>query len=118
MKFLKGNFQKEQDRNGWIYGSFMPEGLQKDDRVEVKITTWPKGSNNSAHSQKTATKIDIVFQGKAIWEVDGEDVELGPGDYVIVPPKTPTRIKEVLTEDFLVQTIKFPSDPADKETKW
>lgn len=117
MKFAKGNFLKEQERKGWIYGAFMPKGLQNDDRAEIKITNWPKGSNNSYHSQKTATKIDIVFQGKAIWEIDGEKVELGIGDYVIVPPKTPTRIKDVLTDDFLVQTIKFPSIPNDKIKK-
>lgn len=114
MKFAKGNFLKEQERNGWIYGSFMPDGLQKDDRVEVKITTWKKGSSNSYHYQNTATKIDIAFKGRALWEIDGEEVELGPGDYVIIPPKVSVRIKNILTNDFLVQTIKFPSAPEDR----
>jgi quercetin dioxygenase-like cupin family protein len=114
LKAVKGNFLKEQSRNGWIYGSFMPEGLQKDDRVEVKITKWKKGSENTPHFQKTATKIDIMFEGKGVWEIDGQDVELNSGDYVIVPPKVVTRIKSVLTDEILVQTIKVPSDPADK----
>ena len=36
--FKKGNIFQEQQRNGWIYGSFMPEGdLAKDERAEIKI---------------------------------------------------------------------------------
>ncbi len=110
----KGNWQKEQERKGWIYGWFMPEGLAKDDRVEVKVTTFPKDFSNLPHYQKTATKIDLVIRGEVIYETDGEDIKLVEGDYVILAPKTTSRIKEVLTDDFQIQTIKFPSDPNDR----
>lgn len=112
--FKKGNAFAEQDRDGWIYGSFMPEGLQKDDRAEIKITTYNAGYSNEYHSQKTATKIDIIWQGEAVWGIDGEDVPLKSGDYIIVPPGVRTRMKQVISSTLIVQTIKFPSDPSDK----
>lgn len=116
-KFEKGNFYKEQDRNGWIYGNFMPEGLHRDDRVEIKLTKLPKSYSNKPHYQKTATKLDIIWKGRAIWEISGEEVELNDGDYVIIPPKVRTAIKDVLSSELIVQTIKIPSTPEDKVVK-
>jgi quercetin dioxygenase-like cupin family protein len=112
--YKKGNAFEEQDRNGWIYGSFMPKGLQKDNRVEIKITTFEKGYSNNYHYQKTATKIDIIWEGEAVWEIEGEEVSLKYGDYVIVSPGVKTRMKTVTSSKLIVQTIKTPSDPTDK----
>ena len=92
----------------------MPEGLQKDDRGEIKVTTWKKGASNKYHYQKTATKIDMLWTGEAIWEINGEPVHLKAGEYVIVPPGVKTRIKDILTDEVICQTIKFPSLPEDK----
>ena len=110
----RGNWQKEQERNGWIFGWFMPEGLAKDKRLEVKVASFPKGFSNNPHYQKTATKIDLVIRGEVIYETDGEDMKLVEGDYVILAPKTMSRIKEVLSEDFQIQTLKFPSVADDR----
>lgn len=116
MNFTIGNFFKEQTRNGWIYGSFMPEGPHKDDRVEIKMAVWKKGQENEYHSQKTATKIDLILEGEVVWEIDGEDVGLKKGDYVIVPPLVKARVKEIVSDEALVETIKFPSLPDDRIT--
>jgi quercetin dioxygenase-like cupin family protein len=112
--YTKGNVFHEQERKGWIYGAFMPEGPHHDERIEIKVAVWKKGSQNSYHYQKIATKIDIIWQGHVLWEIDGSDVELKKGDYVIVPPNIKTRIKNVLSDEAIVQTIKFPSLPEDK----
>lgn len=113
--FHKGNVFKEKDRDGWFYGSFMPKGLQQDNRVEIKFITIKKGTSNQYHFQKTATKIDLVPEGEALWEIEGKEVRLAKGDYVIVPPKVKTRIKNVVTIKAVVQTIKLPSIPNDKQ---
>lgn len=110
----KGNVFIEQDRHGWIYGSFMPEGIQKDDRVEIKVTKLDKSFTTRSHYSKVGTKLDIIWKGKAIWEVDGEEIILNTGDYLIISPGTKIAVKKVLSDELIVQTIKIPSIPGDK----
>ena len=40
----------------------------------------------------------IVRSGKALFTADGEEVEAGPGDIVVVGPETPHMFKNVGTE--------------------
>lgn len=113
--FKKGNVFTETDKDGWIYGNFMPEGdVARDDRAEIKVARLDKNFTSKPHFNKTATKLDIIWNGKAIWEVDGEEVELNTGDYLIIPPKTTACIKKILSEELIVQTIKIPSILDDK----
>jgi quercetin dioxygenase-like cupin family protein len=113
--YKKGNVFQEQDKNGWIYGNFMPDGdLAKDSRAEIKIATLDNTFTSKPHFNKTTTKIDIIWQGKAIWQVNGEDIEMNTGDYLIIPPKTTVCIKKVISDELTVQTIRFPSIPDDK----
>lgn len=112
--FKKGNVFDGKSRNGWFYGYFMEDGLSKDDRAEVKVTKVDKSFTSSYHYNKTATKIDIIWEGEAIWEVEGEEIQLEKGDYLIIPPKTRARVKKVLSDNLIVQTIKIPSVPNDK----
>jgi len=113
--FKKGNVFTETDRNGWIYGNFIPEGdIAKDDRAEIKVARLDKSFTSKPHYNKTSTKLDIIWNGNSIWEVDGEEIELNTGDYLIIPPKITVCIKKVLSEELIVQTIKIPSTPDDK----
>lgn len=113
--YKKGNvFNEEKERNGWIYGSFMPEGLAKDDRMEMKVARLDKNFTSELHYNKTATKLDIIWQGKAIWEIDGKEIEMNTGDYLIIPPKISVCIKKVLSDELIVQTLKLPSIIDDK----
>lgn len=113
--YKKGNvFEDSKETKGWFYGSFMPEGFAKDDRVEIKIDKLKKGYRNKDHYQKTATKIDIVWSGEAVWAVNGERVKLKSGDYIIIAPKVRVHIEEIISDEALVQTIKIPSIVNDK----
>ena len=112
--YKKGNAFQEQTRRGWIYGDFMPEGLSKDARAEIKIVKLDKSFTAGPHYNKTGTKLDIIWSGHAIWEVEGQEVELKAGDYLIIPPKTTTAVKKVLSDEVIVQTLKFPSVHGDK----
>jgi mannose-6-phosphate isomerase-like protein (cupin superfamily) len=113
--FKKGNVFEESDRNGWIYGNFMPlNDLAKDDRAEIKVAKLDNSFTSKPHYNKTSTKLDIIWEGRAIWEVDEAEVEMNKGDYLIIPPKTVVCIKKVLSEILIVQTIRIPSTPDDK----
>ena len=112
--YKKGNVLEEQERNGWIYGNFMPEGLAKDERAEIKVAKLDNTFTSEPHYNKTSTKLDIIWSGQAIWEVDGNEVEMNTGDYLIIPPKTTVCIKKVLSPELVVQTIRFPSTQDDK----
>lgn len=92
----------------------MPEGLAKDDRAEIKIAKLDKAFTSQPHYNKTATKLDIIWNGKAIWEVDGQEIEMNAGDYVVIPPKTTVCVKKVISDELTVQTIRFPSIADDK----
>jgi mannose-6-phosphate isomerase-like protein (cupin superfamily) len=113
--YKKGNVFQEQERNGWIYGNFMPDGdMSKDDRVEIKVAKLDNSFTSKQHYNKTSTKIDIIWSGKAIWEIEGKDVKMNSGDYLIIPPKTVVCVKKVISDELIVQTIRFPSIPDDK----
>lgn len=113
--FKKGNvFEEQKERNGWVYGYFMPEGLARDDRIEIKVAKLDNSFTSEPHYNKTSTKIDIIWDGNAIWQVNGEDIEMKSGDYLIIPPRTSACIKKILSELLTVQTIKIPSVPDDK----
>ncbi len=112
--FKKGNVFEKQEAGGWIYGNFMPEGLAKDDRVEIKVAKLDSLFTSKPHYNKTSTKLDIIWEGKAVWEVDGKEVEMNNGDYLIIPPQTTVCVKKVLSDELIVQTIRIPSIPDDK----
>jgi quercetin dioxygenase-like cupin family protein len=113
--YKKGNVFKEQERDGWVYGNFMPDGdLAKDNRAEIKVITLNNTFFSKPHYNKISTKLDIIWQGEAVWNVNGKDIEMNSGDYLIIPPKTIVFVKKVVSQNLIVQTIRFPSIPDDK----
>lgn len=113
--YKKGNVFLEKERQGWIYGKFMPDNdLAKDERAEIKVAKLDNSFTSKPHYNKTSTKIDIIWEGKAIWLVDGKEIEMKTGDYLIIPPKTVACIKKVISDELIVQTLRFPSIPDDK----
>jgi quercetin dioxygenase-like cupin family protein len=114
--YSKGNVFSENERHGWIYGHFMPEGLSRDSRVEIKVVQLDKSFSSPPHYAKIGTKLDIIWEGDAIWIVDDKEIEMHAGDYVIIPPKVTVGVKKVLSDKIIVQTIKIPSIPDDKIT--
>jgi len=112
--YKKGNVFQEKERNGWIYGSFIPDGLAKDGRVEIKVATVDSSFTSSPHYNKTSTKIDMIWNGKAIWMVGDKEIEMNTGDYLIIAPKTIVSVKKVISDNLIVQTIRFPSVSDDK----
>ena len=112
--YEKRNVFDKSNTQGWLYGTFMPEGLQKDDRVEIKILKYPKSFTSPLHYQKIATKIEIIWEGNSLWRIDDEEIILKSGDYIILPPMTKTAIVKILSDYLILETIKIPSYPKDK----
>jgi quercetin dioxygenase-like cupin family protein len=77
----------------------MPEGIAKDDRAEIKVAKLDKNFTSKPHFNKKSTKLDIIWDGKAIWEVEGKEITVSKGDYLISPPNTTVCIKKVLSDE-------------------
>ncbi len=53
--------------------------------VEVSFEAGAEGAiHNHPHTQCT-----YVLSGRFVYTVEGEDVEMGPGDSIVVPPNLP-----------------------------
>jgi hypothetical protein len=74
----------------------------------LSLSNWIVALPPRPITTKTATKLDIF------WEVNGTDIELTTGDYLVIPSGTVTAVKKVMSANLIVQSIKFPSIPDDK----
>ena len=123
--FYLGNFEEEAQIESetprkdkwWFVGHFMPyEDHRTTKAMGLKYWKFNKGEESS-HKPKTlgepvATECDMIFQGKVRGNIGGEQITLSAGEYVIIPPNTPSNlIEEVLEEPLVGLTIKAPSDP-------
>lgn len=52
----------------------------------------PGGSVGVAHTHPIQTSHFLVLSGRASFRVAGQDIELGPGEQLTVPPRTPHRL--------------------------
>lgn len=73
------------------------------------------GHENPLHSHPNCSEILVVMQGIVKHRIeDGKEVELNPGDVIMVPPDLPHNAVNVSDEDALL-FIAFSS--ANRETK-
>ena len=60
----------------------------------VQYESWmaPGGTVGVAHVHPIQTSHFLVVSGRASFRVEGADIELGPGEQLTVPPRTPHRL--------------------------
>jgi mannose-6-phosphate isomerase-like protein (cupin superfamily) len=60
----------------------------------VQYESWmaPGGTVGVAHIHPIQTSHFLVISGRASFRVNGGDIELGPGEQLTVPPRTPHRL--------------------------
>jgi quercetin dioxygenase-like cupin family protein len=60
----------------------------------VQYESWlaPGGTVGVAHVHPIQTSHFLVLSGRAWFRVNGEEIELGPGEQLTVPPDTPHRL--------------------------
>jgi mannose-6-phosphate isomerase-like protein (cupin superfamily) len=70
----------------------------------VNAVIYPPGQEGFLHYHDQQDELYFVHQGRASFEVDGEEFELGPGGVVYVESTTPRKIDN-RTDDDLVLLI-------------
>jgi quercetin dioxygenase-like cupin family protein len=101
---------------GWIMGTFMADGPRKNSDVEIRYWEFPKGEPTN-HPMKVSSIIEctIILKGETKAIIDGKEVILRQGDYVVITPGTPNNNNSEILEDCAGITIKAPSDPTAKK---
>jgi len=97
---------------GWLVGHFM-SGARRTQAVEVKYWTIPEigRTQHGWKREKIAVEFTVVLAGKVKAWLDGQTVELGVGDYVVIQPGVYNNAVVVALEVPATGiTIKAPSD--------
>ena len=93
-----------------MYSLIRPEEQQRSPRGTVTFEGEPHGSDVSMFLVNSEpgegpdlhrhpySETWIVRSGKARMTADGQDIDAGPGDIVVVGPQTPHKFKNVGTE--------------------
>jgi mannose-6-phosphate isomerase-like protein (cupin superfamily) len=71
----------------------------------VNGVVYPPGYDGFAHWHETQDELYFVHRGHAIFEVEGETRELGPGGLCHVESTTPRKVKNASAEEELVLLV-------------
>lgn len=71
----------------------------------VNALIYPPGQEGFLHYHDEQDELYFVHRGRASFEVDGDQFELGPGGVVYVESKTPRRINNQTDEDLVVLAV-------------
>ncbi len=122
-KYYRGNYYKDYEKEyhehkGWLVGEFM-ECFRKTKSVEIKFWKFNK-YGKIEHEKKLqcrAIECTFILKGRIRGEIDNEEVFLGTGDYVVIPPRVSNNFPIEILECAEGLTIKVPSDKTDKITE-
>ncbi len=68
----------------------------------VNAVIYPPGQEGFLHYHDEQDELYFVHRGRASFEVDGDEFELGPGGVVYVESTTPRRINNRTDEDLVL----------------
>jgi mannose-6-phosphate isomerase-like protein (cupin superfamily) len=71
----------------------------------VNALIYPPGQEGFLHYHDEQDELYFVHRGRASFEVDGDEFELGPGGVVYVESKTPRRINNQTDEELVVLAV-------------
>lgn len=84
MKFLKGKTADYADTKGYITGAFFPEDtLNYSQDIEINYSKLSDDFSASNHLHSKSKTWVIVTKGKMYFRIDGTDIEVGQGEFVI-----------------------------------
>jgi len=112
-KFFLGNI-KNDTILGWITGQFFPQDRpQHDKNIEIKVSKVDKKFKMEKHYHPIGRDWIIVIQGGLTVNIDGENLAMKGGDYLIIESNT---TEEVISaeDNTIVVTIRTPSLPNNK----
>lgn len=112
-KYFFGKFKDFKETQGWFVGSFFDEGHPcKTDKVEALYREHIEGDVCEAHYHSKKIELLIILEGKAKYNVNGNDVILNGGDFLFVD--TNNIISGEYLKDSKIFSIHSPSIPTDK----
>jgi mannose-6-phosphate isomerase-like protein (cupin superfamily) len=71
----------------------------------VNAVVYPPGQEGFLHYHDEQDELYFVHRGRASFEVDGEQFELGPGGVVHVESTTPRKVSNVGDEDLVLLVV-------------
>ncbi len=113
-KYFYGQYTDPGQYGGWFVGSFFNDGNHpcKTDQLEILYKEHMAGDVVAPHYHKIKVELLVVLEGKARYNVNGNAVMLGKGDFLFVD------INNVVSGEFLEATkifaIHSPSVVTDK----
>ena len=116
--YYLGSFRDDalnEPNHGWIVGKFKDKLPRKNDEVEIKY--WEFETGLTDHPQKVSSIIECTFilSGKARGIIEGKEVILNAGDYIVISPGVKNNTVVEILEPTTGLTIKAPSDPSAKK---
>lgn len=116
-KFYHGSISNFGETKGYFIGQFMGQRGKPDletDEVEIAWKVLPTTFNErEPHFHKKGVEVNIVVSGSyRVW-VEGEEVELKKGDFLVVYPEA--KLRNISAEEGTeLIVVKAPSVPDDK----
>lgn len=115
---FKGSVKRPVGQRGYLCGAFL-----KPDHPPYRDLYWEKAevaymyltpdSKDEMHYHKHTDKFLILIRGRLRQEVEGEEVDLTPGEFLFI--KAGARMELLFAGDGTeLIVIKAPSDPKDK----
>jgi len=71
----------------------------------VNVLVYPPGQEGFLHYHDEQDELYFVHSGRASFEVDGDEFELGPGGVVYVESTTPRKINNQTDQDLIVLAV-------------
>ena len=71
----------------------------------VNALVYPSGQEGFLHYHDEQDELYFVHRGRATFEVDGDEFELGPGGVVYVESTTPRKINNRTDEELVVLAV-------------
>lgn len=115
--FYKGSYRNDGlngSNRGWIVGKFKDEPPRRNDAVEIKYWEYEAGPTNHPMKESSIIECTFILKGKTRALIDGEEIILSTGDYIVIEPGTPNNLVSEVLEKAAGLTVKAPSDPSAK----
>ncbi len=112
-KYFRGHYTDRGEYRGWFCGSFLKENHPgKTEQLEIKYAEHKKGDIEKPHYHQKMIEVLIFLEGKAKFNVNGENVMLGKGDFLFVD------VNNIISGEFLepskIFALHTPSLPDDE----
>lgn len=102
---------------------WVDEGYFKTEDLRAGGLVWPKGAQGLygdplgpiMHAHDGATEVFLFLEGQCRFEVGNLSYEVGPGDFILVPPEVPHNLVNIADSDMWVF---FTVGPNVISNKW